>query len=117
MDHDKLNNMIHAKTATKICRVQCGNPEVTIYWDTIQDRLIVDDNLSVRGVPNDMENMDEIIRWMLNIPNESWLNFNLRATVMGTDVEINPDSYIQYDRLKNIGYLGDYIYGDVTILM
>ena len=117
MDRDEFNNMIIAGRITKICYVQCGNPEVTIYLDTIQDQLVVDDNSSVRKVPNTMDNMDEIVRWTLNIPNESWLNFNLRAIVMGVDAEIDPESYTQYDNLKNIGYMGDYIYGDVMIQM
>lgn len=115
MTRDELNNLVYDGRAHKTCELTIAKRVIVIYWHTIQNQLIVDDGQNVRTVPDGMENMDEIARWAIGIPNDQIVNFKLRAKVMDTDVEVFPNQEIEHGDLKTVGFMGDYIYGSVEV--
>lgn len=115
MIRDELNNLVYGGQVRNTCKLTSAKRVIAIYWHTIQNQLIVDDGQNVRTVPDDMENMDEIVRWAFGIPNEQIVNFKLRAKVMDIDVEVSPNQEIERRDLKTVGFMGDYIYGTVEV--
>jgi hypothetical protein len=115
MNIDQLNNLVYSKTVRKVCELSSTHGVTTVFWHN-QNYLIVLNGYTVHTYQDDTNNMDEIVRQLFVVPDSSRVTFsNLHSIVMDVDTLVRDTEDIEHYSLKNVGEMGDFIYGQFAV--